>query len=1017
MYVAFHLLIHSIESNILTVTKEQEDVIRYRLSELRKEKEGEKEEEDVIRYRLSNLRKEKEGKKEQEDCIRSLYLSDPDAAKERVPPRTDGTCGWLLDHPSYRSWLKPDGPHLLWVTGAPGMGKTVLASFIIDQMRLYHSHTATCFFFWDDKYALQKNAVALLRGILFQIFHHRQNLSIHALNSWRDTAGKAFEEASVLWRICTACFDDPSLGKLVCILDALDECQPSERSQLMKWITQYFKNRPPNTNRVKLIFTSRPEITMSDILDDSAIRIKLEIRTDKDWLSIDIENFIDHEIKTLPALRNLPEASRRQLRDRLVQNADRTFLWASLVLQKIPLEVELSEDEFVTMLSRIPDRLEQLYRNILNSIPRENRGRAKKMLSILTMAQNPLSQGELQECWAIEEHHLSVGNMISNQVPDIRRTVALLCGQFVRWEKPKQRPRGKTNKDNNSEECRLVHQSAKEFLLMNVDHTPVPLTGKPWYVLSVAEAASFMASKCVWFANLPEFSDDVKHSRPNGHDLGDIDQSIGRPWNLDHGLRQSRKEHPFLRYTLRYWAHHYREVETLEASLNPTLQKLMNGVTRLYRKNKSFRAHWFLRMLRLTATLIWRGDCRVPAIIYCAYNGHKTILPSLVKEAQDLNASIDQLGFTALHMAVLGKHLPLVEWLLDKKAEIEAVDAWGRTPLHLAARRNNVDVLQCLLDHNANIFRKDIYGSTPIQGSRDLQLTNHVNLLAEHERSLAWAQSPSPSHLTSPSQTPLFNLRLIHDDDLNEDQLLNESSHEPSHEPSHGYHALNLSWEDRSEPESLSESTSESSGERRSLSQSSNTRSSIRNQSRTRPPARLRKSSSYDTSESSSLIINPSNDLNTEVPLNSADPVGTDWRFLRRRSSHSQLERKSSPFARSSTSIEPFKERRPPQSEPDGHRYVTRGKRARLNEDRRKLKRVRSSVTFTDGSEEHESAWRGGEELKRSRWAVKAVLAIGMSIVLRYPLMIRLIFLPSRWRRCPELLFHFDTSRAHEIHY
>lgn len=193
MYVDFQLLILSMKPNILTVTKEQEG------------------------------------------CIRSLYLSDPDTAKERVPPRVNRTCEWLLDHPSYRSWLKPDGSNLLWVTGAPGMGKTVLASFIIDQMRLYRRHIVTCFCFWDDKYALPKNAVALLCGILFQIFHHRQNLSIHALTSERHTAGKAVEDASLLWRICTACFDDPLLGELVCIPDALDECQASERDQLMKW--------------------------------------------------------------------------------------------------------------------------------------------------------------------------------------------------------------------------------------------------------------------------------------------------------------------------------------------------------------------------------------------------------------------------------------------------------------------------------------------------------------------------------------------------------------------------------------------------------------------------------------------------------------------------------------------------------------------------------------------------------------------------------------------------------------
>ena len=911
--------------------------------------------------------------KEQVDCIRSLYLSDPDAAKERVPPRVNGTCRWLLDHPSYRSWLKPDGPHLLWITGAPGMGKTVLASFVIDQMRLNQSHIMTCFFFWDDKYALQKNAVALLRGILSQIFHHRQDLSIHALTSWRDTAGKAFEEASVLWRICTACFDDPLLGELVCVLDALDECQTSERSQLMKWIAEYFKNRPPSTNRVKLILTSRPEITMSDILDDAASRIKLEIRTDKDWLSVDIENFIDHEIRTLPALRFLPEASRRQLRDRLVQNADRTFLWASLVLQKIPLEVQLSEDGFTAMLSRIPDRLEQLYRDILMSIPSVNRDKAKKMLSILTMAQNPLSQEKLQECWAIEQHHVSVHDMISNQVPDIRRTVALLCGQFVRWEKPKQKPRDGTSKGNSSEECRLVHQSAKEFLLMDTDHISMPLTGQPWYVLNVAEAASFMASKCVWFANLKEFSDTVIAPRPTGLKLKDPGHFIWRPRDLKYGLQRSCREHPFLRYTLRYWARHYREVELLEASLGPELQTLINTVTHLYRDNTSLRAHWFMRMLRMTATRLPREECRVPAVVFCAYNGHKSILSSLVMGPPDLNASVVQLGFTALHMAILGKHLPMVEWLLDNKAEIGAVDAWGRTPLHLAARRNNIDVLQCLLNHNANIFRKDMYGSTPIQGARDRQLSNHVNLLSEHERSLEGLQPPSPP------ESEMFDIPLIHEEDsIIGNQWAGESSLEPDYE----YHALNFPWEDRNE----SESSSESSSERKSLSHSGNTRGSPRTLSRTRSSVQFRKGSSVHTRESSSDI--------------SVRPT----------------RRESSPSARSSTSIEFFMERSRDRFLLEDLRYLERGKRARLGENLRVMKK-RRSITFTGKSEEHDSARRGSKELAGSPWAEKAVLAIGKSNVLRYPVITRFIFNISRWRRCPELLFHFDTQRAHENDY
>lgn len=121
----------------------------------------------------------------------------------------------------------------------------------------------------------------------------------------------------------------------------------------------------------------------------------------------------------------------------------------------------------------------------------------------------------------------------------------------------------------------------------------------------------------------------------------------------------------------------------------------------------------------MTGARLTQQGCQVPAVVFCAYNGHKTILTSLVREPQDLNASIVQLGFTALHMAVLRKHLPMVEWLLDNKAKIGAIDAWGRTPLHLAARRDNIDVLRYLLNRGADVFRKDTNESTLIQGARD----------------------------------------------------------------------------------------------------------------------------------------------------------------------------------------------------------------------------------------------------------------------------------------------------------
>ena len=308
---------------------------------------------------------------EQSDCMRDLYLSDPGAAKERVPPRVQGTCSWLSTHHSYMEWLDSDGPRMLWVTGAPGSGKTVLSTFVIDEIRNKGCPPLLCFFFSDDKYALQKSAVALLRGVLYQLLLQNQDLVKHALIHWNITAGKTFEELSVLWKICTACFDDPCLGDVICVLDALDECEAQDRGQLLTWLTQFIGNHPPGSTNIKFFLTSRPEIGIADILEDSAIRIRLEIHEDRDWLSNDIEDFISHEISALPVLRKWQHARKEQLRSRLIKNADRTFLWVSLVLQKLPFESQMSETGLAMMLSQVPDRLEDIYREILSQTSNE----------------------------------------------------------------------------------------------------------------------------------------------------------------------------------------------------------------------------------------------------------------------------------------------------------------------------------------------------------------------------------------------------------------------------------------------------------------------------------------------------------------------------------------------------------------------------------------------------------------------------------------------------------------------
>ncbi len=85
-----------------------------------------------------------------------------------------------------------------------------------------------------------------------------------------------------------------------------------------------------------------------------------------------------------------------------------------------------------------------------------------------------------------------------------------------------------------------------------------------------------------------------------------------------------------------------------------------------------------------------------------------------VKVLLDYGASLDdrgRYGLTALHYAVRGGKLPLIQLLLERGAQTEALDADGLTPLlHLAKTRSKADpipVLELLVANGANVDARD----------------------------------------------------------------------------------------------------------------------------------------------------------------------------------------------------------------------------------------------------------------------------------------------------------------------
>jgi hypothetical protein len=81
----------------------------------------------------------------------------------------DNTCGWILDHESYRKWLQQDSG-LLWIMGGPGTGKSTVMAFLFRKFRVMNPSKLTLdFFFHGRGQDLQKTPIGMYRTLLHQL--------------------------------------------------------------------------------------------------------------------------------------------------------------------------------------------------------------------------------------------------------------------------------------------------------------------------------------------------------------------------------------------------------------------------------------------------------------------------------------------------------------------------------------------------------------------------------------------------------------------------------------------------------------------------------------------------------------------------------------------------------------------------------------------------------------------------------------------------------------------------------
>lgn len=106
-------------------------------------------------------------------------------------------------------------------------------------------------------------------------------------------------------------------------------------------------------------------------------------------------------------------------------------------------------------------------------------------------------------------------------------------------------------------------------------------------------------------------------------------------------------------------------------------------------------------------------------LLLAAENGDAKTVASLLdqKGSKGSDADVNARGledYTPLHFAASEGHYEVVEVLLKRGANVDAVSNFLRTPLHAACNRGYTEIIEILLKNKANVNAQDRDGNTPI---------------------------------------------------------------------------------------------------------------------------------------------------------------------------------------------------------------------------------------------------------------------------------------------------------------
>jgi NACHT domain len=463
---------------------------------------------------------------------------------------TPGTSEWIFKVAEFEKWASnatTKSDPILWLSGVPGAGKSVLCSRIIEHIRQTEpSSTAVAyhFFRFDQQ---QSSTIEVLRVIAIQLLETLWNSVAELPDSVMAITQKSPNNFKNVVEMIKAITSSPAMSRAFVFVDGLDEevtGRPMDVSleTLDSLISVASSFCSDDSGTVRLWLSSQPHVQISRRM---ATFPKITFAQQNE---ADIRLFFE---KSLPELGDISvdEEEQNHWLTVLKDKAKGNFLWARYMIDNLVEKAESVADIKALIDHTLPPDINEYYRRQLRHISPDSRDLARqvdhsffirsfilwlarmltsssKIFSIVCYSRRPVSVSEL--CDAIGLLRKADPSYQGGDPKPFPRAVRKLLPPMIIEDE---------SSSSTENRCRLFHSTVKEFLKKN------PL------VEGISITPSVLADVCLLYLCQPRYSGLLKR----------IDDGDSSEWKTTDG-ESIEKDH-FLQYTAKYWYMHMDNVD------------------------------------------------------------------------------------------------------------------------------------------------------------------------------------------------------------------------------------------------------------------------------------------------------------------------------------------------------------------------------------------------------------------------------------------------------------------------